>query len=113
MSSQTSEMSNEQHRAKKKHGAAPYVFGYLSSLVLTAIAFILALVLHVTIGRLLIVITLLAALQIFVQLYFFMHVTESDGPLYHTAFLVLGLIFTFAIALMSVWVMGFSGAMTY
>lgn len=95
-----------------KHKATKYIVGYASSLVLTAIAFLLALVKHtLPVGPLVVVLTVLAALQIVVQLYFFMHVTEGDGPPFHSVFLILGLLFTFAIALMSVWIMSFPAFM--
>lgn len=95
----------------KKHSATKYVVGYLSSLILTAIAFLLALTSSMRVGPLVVVLMILAAFQIVVQLYFFMHVTEGDGPPFHSVFLVLGLIFTFAIALMSIWVMSFPAFM--
>lgn len=88
-----------------------YLIGYLLSLVLTAAAFGLALTHSMHLDPLLIVLMILAGCQIVVQLYFFMHVTEGDGPPYHSAALLLGLVLTFAIALMSVWIMGFGGAL--
>ncbi|KYP80016.1 cytochrome o ubiquinol oxidase subunit IV [Ferroacidibacillus organovorans] len=90
-----------------KHSAKKYIVGYLSSLVLTALAYTFALKRSFTLGPLLIVLMVLAGLQIVVQLYFFMHATEGDGPPFHLGALVLGLFFTFAVALMSVWIMGF------
>ncbi|WDL98294.1 cytochrome o ubiquinol oxidase subunit IV [Alicyclobacillus sp. ALC3] len=90
-----------------QHSATKYIVGYLSSLVLTAIAFLLALTHSMRVGPLVVVLTVLAGMQIVVQLFFFMHVTEGDGPPWHSVFLLLGLIFTFAIALMSIWIMGF------
>ena len=90
-----------------KHSAKKYIVGYLSSLVLTALAFTFALKRTFALGPLLIALMILAGLQIIVQLYFFMHATEGDGPPYHLGALVLGLVFTFAVALMSVWIMGF------
>lgn len=94
-----------------KHSATKYIIGYLSSLILTAIAFLLALTHSMRVGPLVVLLTVLAGLQIVVQLYFFMHITESDGPPYHAVFLLIGLMFTFAIALMSVWIMGFPAFM--
>lgn len=99
------------HAGAHKHSATKYVIGYLSSLVLTAIAFTLALTHSMRVGPLVVLLTVLAGLQIIVQMYFFMHVTEGDGPPFHSVFLLLGLIFTFAIALMSVWIMGFPAFM--
>lgn len=91
----------------RKHSARLYITGYLCSLGLTAVAFGLALTHALHPGLILVVLVVLAGLQIGVQLFFFMHVTEGDGPPVHSAALLLGLIFTFAIALMSVWIMGF------
>ncbi|MBX5436433.1 MAG: cytochrome C oxidase subunit IV family protein [Alicyclobacillaceae bacterium] len=90
-----------------RHSPAMYIVGYVLSLVLTAVAFWLALTHAMAIGPLMWVLMILAGLQIIVQLYFFMHVTEGDGPPFHSVALVLGLIFTFAIALMSIWIMSF------
>jgi len=95
-----------------KHTATKYIFGYAASLVLTGIAFTLALTHSMRVGPLVVLLTMLAGLQIVVQLFFFMHVTEGDGPPFHAAFLLLGLVFTFAIALMSVWIMGFPAFMS-
>ncbi len=89
------------------HSPRLYIIGYISSIVLTAIAFGLALSHTMHFGPLLVVLMILAGLQIIVQLFFFMHVTESDGPPYHSIALVLGLFFTFAVAIMSVWIMSF------
>lgn len=91
--------------------ARPYVLGYLASLVLTAIAFGLALTRAMHPGPLLLVLLFLAGLQVIVQLHFFMHVTEVEGPPFHLAVLLPAVIFTFAIALMSIWIMGFGGAL--
>lgn len=96
-----------------KHSAKLYIVGYLASLVLTAISFTLALTHHMHVGPLVMVLMVLAGMQIIVQLFFFMHATEGDGPPYHLVFLVLGLIFTFAVALMSVWIMAFGTNVSY
>lgn len=54
-----------------KHSATKYIIGYLASLVLTAIAFTLALTHLMRVGPLVVLLTILAGLQIIVQLYFF------------------------------------------
>lgn len=97
----------------QKHRPTMYIVGYLLSLILTAIAFVLALTHSMHVGPLIVLLTILGGLQIVVQLFFFMHITESDGPAYHAVFLTLGLIFTFAIALMSVWIMAFGMNVSY
>ncbi|GEO24914.1 hypothetical protein AAC03nite_06990 [Alicyclobacillus acidoterrestris] len=97
----------------KSHSPKIYILGYLLSLVLTAISFVLALTHSMHVGPLIVLLTILGALQIFVQLFFFMHITEGDGPPFHSVLLLLGLIFTFAVALMSVWIMAFGTNVSY
>jgi cytochrome o ubiquinol oxidase operon protein cyoD len=92
----------------EKHSAKKYVIGYLLSLILTAIAFELALTRALKIEPLMMILMTLAGLQIVVQLYFFMHVTEGDKPRFHVMFLILGIFFTFATASLSVWIMTFN-----
>ena len=53
-------------------------------------------------------IVLLAVVQIFVQLFMFMHITESYGPAYHTLMLMIGFFFVIAIVGGSIWVMSFN-----
>ncbi len=90
-----------------KHSAKQYIIGYILSLVLTAIAFVLALGHAMSFKPLIIILMILAAFQILVQLFFFMHINESDGPPYHAIGLGLALLFAFAFALMSIWIMSF------
>lgn len=90
-----------------KHSAKQYIVGYILSLVLTAIAFVLALGHGMSFKPLIIILMILAAFQILVQLFFFMHINESDGPPYHAIGLGLALLFAFAFAFMSIWIMSF------
>lgn len=92
-----------ENRDRKK-----YVLGYVLSLVLTAIAFGLV-GLHVgTAGWVLTVLILLAAMQVLVQMFLFMHITEGDGTRVKSIAMGLGLFFTLSIALGSIWIMSFS-----
>ncbi|MFD1677490.1 cytochrome o ubiquinol oxidase subunit IV [Alicyclobacillus fodiniaquatilis] len=104
---------NKIDKTRSQHSPKLYIIGYLASLILSAISFLLALNTGMHVGLLVVILTVLAGLQIVVQLFFFMHITESDGPPYHAVLLVLGLIFTFAIALMSVWIMAFGTNVSY
>ncbi|WP_249226578.1 cytochrome o ubiquinol oxidase subunit IV [Alicyclobacillus mengziensis] len=108
MSTKMEHLNSERSSAPAKHKPGMYVVGYVLSLILTAVSFTLALTHSMSVAPLMVVMTILAGFQIVVQLFFFMHVTEGDGPPYHSLALILGLIFTFAIALMSVWIMGFN-----
>ncbi len=107
MSAETDSTRGSTGHSTKRVWPVKYIIGYLASLALTAISFTLALTHSMHPKPLIVVLTLFAGLQIIVQLFFFMHVTEGDGPPYHSVFLALGLLFTFAIAIMSVWIMGF------
>lgn len=86
-----------------------YIIGYLLSIILTIAALWLTVANVLTVGVLVLIIVLLAGLQILVQLFFFMHITEKgDGPAYHIMGLVLGLIFVFVIVGGSIWIMSFN-----
>lgn len=95
---------------ERRHSIRPYIVGYAASLVLTAIAFALALTHSLKYGPLLLILLGLAGLQIIVQLFFFMHVTEGERPAWHVAALVLALFFAFSFAFMSIWIMSFGAA---
>lgn len=84
------------------------IIGYLLSIVLTAFSLWIGLTHAAQFGYVLYVILGLAVLQIFVQMFMFMHVTESDeGFPWQTFGMISGLIFVAAIVLMSIWIMGF------
>lgn len=85
-----------------------YIIGYLLSIVLTVGALWLTLSHGMTLGPLVFTIIALAGLQIVVQLFFFMHVTEGEGPHYHLMALIIGLIFTAVIIGGSIWIMEFN-----
>jgi cytochrome o ubiquinol oxidase operon protein cyoD len=84
-----------------------YILGYVASLVLTLAG--LAMVVSHTVhgGVLLLGILLLAVLQVVVQLFWFMHVTEGDGPAWHSVAIMMGFFFTIIIVASSIWIMSF------
>lgn len=86
-----------------------HIVGYILSLVLTAAAFWLVLAHKAGLAATLVVIVLLGVLQILVQLFFFMHITESDGPAWHTVMLLVGFLFVVVIVGGSIWIMSFGG----
>jgi cytochrome aa3 quinol oxidase subunit IV len=90
-----------------------HVMGLVGSIVLTFLALWAVQVHALSHAMLLAVILVLAVLQIVVQLFFFMHFTESAGPRYHVSALALGFIFTFCIVAGSIWIMTFGGTQTY
>jgi cytochrome o ubiquinol oxidase operon protein cyoD len=99
---------NELHAGPASHGSlGKYIVGYVASLVLTVLA--LWLVLSHGLGKqsLVLAILLLAALQVIVQLFLFMHVTEGDGPPTHSIAIGMGFFFTLVFVLGSIWILSF------
>lgn len=90
------------------HSPTMYIIGFILSIVLTVIAFELTIHNFMSVSALVITIVILAALQIVVQLFFFMHITEGEGPKYHVYALLLGLLLTAVFIGGSVWIMEFN-----
>lgn len=101
------------HQSHREHGLGLPILGFVLSIVLTVIALWLNAHGHMGRGALVTTILLLAVIQIVVQLFFFMHVTETDGDTaWHAWFLALGLFLVIAIVAGSIWIMTF-GAEAY
>ncbi|MED3562697.1 cytochrome o ubiquinol oxidase subunit IV [Bacillus xiapuensis] len=85
-----------------------YVIGFLLSIILTIIP--LFLVLNHLMGKTALTVSILiaAVLQFVIQLFFFMHIRDGEGPRYNAAALILGIIFVLTIVIGSLWVMSFN-----
>ncbi|WP_310175815.1 cytochrome C oxidase subunit IV family protein [Neobacillus niacini] len=85
-----------------------YVIGFVLSIILTIIP--LFLVLNHLMGKTVLMISILiaAVLQFVIQLFFFMHIRDGEGPRYNAAALILGIIFVLTIVIGSMWVMSFN-----
>jgi cytochrome o ubiquinol oxidase operon protein cyoD len=95
---------HEQH-----HGAIKaYVTGFILSIVLTIIPLVLVLNHMIAKKALLVSILLAAVLQFVIQLFFFMHIRDGEGPRYNVAALILGLVFVVTIVVGSLWIMSFN-----
>lgn len=106
------EHRREPGTGQHQHGLTLPIIGYVLSVALTLIA-LWAVMNHVLGNAGLITLILsLAVVQIFIQLFGFMHVTESRGHPWHAWMLGLGFIFVIAIVAGSIWIMTF-GAETY
>lgn len=90
-----------------------HVMGYLLSLLLTVAALWWVEASKGSARSTGILILSFAALQILVQLFFFMHVTESRGPRYHVMALAIGLFFVATVVLGSIWIMSFGAYQAY
>lgn len=93
---------------KKARFPWSHIIGYLLSIALTVAAFEMVFHHAAKFGLLLFVILVLAALQILVQLLFFMHVTERHGPHYHLMMFAVALFFVFVFVGASMWIMTFN-----
>jgi cytochrome o ubiquinol oxidase subunit IV len=93
----------------ENHGSIKaYIIGFVLSIVLTVIP--LVLVLNHTLGKtgLIVSILLTAVLQFVVQLFFFMHIRDGQGPRYNVMALILGIIFVVTIVAGAIWIMSFN-----
>jgi cytochrome o ubiquinol oxidase operon protein cyoD len=97
-------LSNHEHTASIK----AYITGFILSIILTIIPLVLVLN-HLMAKTALIVSILLAAvLQFVIQLFFFMHIRDGEGPRYNVAALILGLVFVVTIVAGAIWIMSFN-----
>lgn len=90
-----------------------YIVGFIISIVLSLGALWLALARQFSTEVLLTAILILAILQIGVQMFFFMHITESPKPQFNLWILGLGMFFTFVVISGSIWIMSFGGGQGY
>jgi cytochrome o ubiquinol oxidase subunit IV len=97
---------------RHSNGPWPQIIGLILSVVLTLVALWLVLIHALSQNVLLFIILALAVAQIFVQLFFFMHITEGAGPKWHVWMLAVGMLLVVTIVAGSIWVMSF-GAESY
>ncbi|WP_027416289.1 cytochrome o ubiquinol oxidase subunit IV [Aneurinibacillus terranovensis] len=94
---------------QENHGSTKsYVIGFILSIILTIIPMVLVFNHMMSMGPLVVVIVAMAVLQFLVQLFFFMHIRESEKPGYNVMALVLGIIFVITIVGGSAWIMTFN-----
>ncbi|PWI57595.1 hypothetical protein BM613_07945 [Sulfoacidibacillus thermotolerans] len=94
---------------KEDHGPWKHIIGFVISLLFTALALWMV-VAHIAHASMLFAVILaLAIAQAFVQLFFFMHISESHAPQwpFHVWMLTLGLLFTITVIVGSIWIMSF------
>src|SRR5579875_793701 len=110
MAEHASQPVNQQEHAHEARFPWQYVIGFVLSLILTIIP--LELVLHhvIPLSPLTWAALACAVLQIFVQLFLFMHFTSTggSGPAYHSVTLTIGFLFAFLFVGASIWIMTFN-----
>jgi cytochrome aa3-600 menaquinol oxidase subunit 4 len=89
---------NEDHGFPWNH-----LIGFTLSIVLTVIALIIVLNLHLAPVTTMVIIVILAILQVFVQLFMFMHLTEQEKAFQITA-IAFGFFVAIAVVAGSIWI---------
>lgn len=100
-------MSNYEH-AEHTGSIKAYIIGFVLSIILTIIPLVLVLNHMLSKTALMISILLAAVLQFVIQLFFFMHIRDGEGPRYNVAALILGIVFVVTIVEGAVWIMSFN-----
>jgi cytochrome o ubiquinol oxidase subunit IV len=100
-------MTSHQH-TEHTGSIKAYVIGFVLSLVLTIIPLVLVLEHMLSKSLLVISILLAAVLQFVIQLFFFMHIRDGEGPKYNVAALILGIVFVVTIVAGAIWIMSFN-----
>ncbi len=108
-----SPMTGRQRGSHEEGFPWSHVIGYVLSLILTFAALVIVENTKLSGAAMVTYILIFAGLQVFVQLFFFMHFTETVGPRIHIVSLSLGLFFTMCVILGSIWIMSFSGHQAY
>ncbi|MDP4086952.1 MAG: cytochrome C oxidase subunit IV family protein [Bacillota bacterium] len=97
-------MSNHENHGSIK----AYITGFMFSIVLTVIPLVLVLNHLLAKTALEVSILLAAVLQFVIQLFFFMHIKDGEGPRYNVMALILGIVFVVTIAAGTIWIMTFN-----
>lgn len=101
-------MEGVDHENSSHGSTKSYIIGYILSIILTILP--LWLVLTHMISRTAITTSILtmAGLQFLIQLFFFMHIRESEKPRYNVLAVIFGIIFVITIVAGSIWIMTFN-----
>lgn len=91
---------------KEWHGSLKaYVIGFIASLILTGISFLLVITKHLTGAALVYTIVILALIQAIFQLLFFLHVGQEAKPRWETVVFFFMVLVLLIVALGSLWIM--------
>jgi cytochrome aa3 quinol oxidase subunit IV len=91
----------EQHN----HSAKPHIIGYILSLILTVLAFVVMLYTSLPMSWKITILLVLAVMQLLVQLIYFMHITESEDGVYQVINVVYGIFVAVTVVAGSIWIM--------
>ena len=95
------------HSTNGSHGGSlkSYIIGFLLSIVLTIIPVVIIMNGLMSKTAATITIITIAALQFIVQLVFFMHIRDEEGPKFNMLTLIFGILIMLLIVVGSIWVM--------
>ncbi len=82
-----------------------YVIGFVSSIILTMVAFVAVMYHLFSMQLVMIVIVALAVVQLFVQLFFFLHLGEEYRPRWRLMFFGFAALVIFIVVAGSLWIM--------
>jgi cytochrome aa3 quinol oxidase subunit IV len=99
-------------RLSTPHFPTRQIAGYVTSLILTGLAFALVAYRLLPLSTLLIVILVLAFIQAAIQLGVFMHLREGRGTTWHLPIIGLGLFVGLGIVGFSIWIMLFKSGVS-
>ncbi|MGD8192320.1 cytochrome o ubiquinol oxidase subunit IV [Brevibacillus ginsengisoli] len=102
-------MAHHNQAKNEDHGTTKsYIVGFIISIILTIIPLVMVLNHMMTNTALVVVSMVMAIAQFLVQLFFFMHIREGEGPKYNVMALILGVVVVFTIVAGSMWIMTFN-----
>jgi|GEM_PF-1873749 len=84
-----------------------HVIGYISSILLTLAALWFTLSTSFSQGSVITGLLVLASLQILIQLFCFMHITDGRDSAYHAIAIGIAFLFMIAVIVGSIWIMSF------
>jgi cytochrome aa3 quinol oxidase subunit IV len=90
---------------QQHHSAKPHIIGYIYSLVLTVLAFVVMLYTSLPMSWKITILLVLAVLQLLVQLVYFMHITESEDGAYQVINVAFGIFVAVTVVAGSIWIM--------
>lgn len=95
-----------QPEVKESHsGLTSYVIGFVSSIILTIVSFMLVMSHELTSVWTIIIIVVLAAIQVLVQLYFFLHLGRESKPRWNLYVLLFASLVIIVVIGGSLWIM--------
>lgn len=87
------------------HSIKPYVIGFILSIMLTLLAYWAVVGRAYEAGFVIVIVVGLAILQLFVQLFFFLHLSEEMKPRWRLVTLGFGVLVVFIVVFGSLWIM--------